>query len=295
MRVIVHGGAGGVPDEPDPRQQTVDEAAETGAARETPIDAVEAAIRVMESDPAFNAGVGGAVQSDGRVRTDAGVMTSDRETGAVAGMDGVEHAVSVARVVMEETPHIFVAGDPAVDVAADFGIETDVNLFTPETRERWNDATPPEGTSQDHLAWLDDKFGQSSATASNDADLSDHDTVGAVAFDGRDFAAATSTGGRWFALAGRVGDVPQVGSGFYAAPAGAASATGAGEDIAKTTLTRRAVRHLERGEDAQSAAELAIEEFAELTGSGAGVIVADDEGVGSAYNTEGMQTGVAER
>jgi beta-aspartyl-peptidase (threonine type) len=295
MRVIVHGGAGGVPDDPEPRQETVDHAAATGASRADPVDAVEAAIRVMESDPAFNAGVGGAVQSDGRVRTDAGVMTSARETGAVAGMPGVEHAVSVARVVMEETPHVFVAGEPAVDVAADFGVETGVDLFTDETRQRWDEADPPAGSTRDHLSWLEDKFGQSSATASNDADLSDHDTVGAVAFDGEAFAAATSTGGRWFALAGRVGDVPQVGSGFYAAPAGAASATGAGEDIAKTTLTRRAVRHLERGADAQSAAQLAIEEFGELTGSGAGVIVAGREGVGSAFNTDGMQTGVADR
>ncbi|SFR54449.1 isoaspartyl peptidase/L-asparaginase [Halogeometricum limi] len=295
MRLIVHGGAGGVPDDPEPRQQTLDEAAATGASQGTPVDAVEAALRVLETDPAFNAGVGGAVQSDGRVRTDAGVMTSDRETGAVAGMDGVEHAVSVARVVMEETPHVFVAGRPAVDVADAFGVETGVDLFTTETRERWADANPPEGSPRDHLAWLEDRFGGTSATASNDADLSDHDTVGAVAYDGDRFAAATSTGGRWFALAGRVGDVPQVGSGFYAAPAGAASATGAGEDIAKATLTRRAVGHVERGLNAQSAAELAIEEFAELTGSGAGVIVADDEGVGSAFNTDGMQTGVAER
>ncbi|MFB6268894.1 MAG: isoaspartyl peptidase/L-asparaginase, partial [Halobacterium sp.] len=111
------------------------------------------------------------------------------------------------------------------------------------------------------------------------------------AFDGDDFAAATSTGGRWLALAGRVGDVPQIGSGFYAAPAGAASATGAGEDIAKTTLTRRAVRHLESGLDAQAAADRAIDEFGELTGSSAGVIVLDSDGnAGEAFNSEQMQT-----
>jgi beta-aspartyl-peptidase (threonine type) len=294
MRVIVHGGAGGVPDEPVPRQETLDEAARRGSAAETAVDAVEAAVRVLETDPAFNAGVGGAVQSDGVVRTDAGVMTSDREAGAAAGMAGVEHAVTVARAVMEETPHVLVAGDPAVDLAADFGVETGVDLFTAETRERWAAADPPEGSTQDHLAWLDARFGETTADPTAEADLSDHDTVGAVASDGRDFAAATSTGGRWFALAGRVGDVPQIGSGFYASPAGAASATGAGEDIAKATLTRRAVRHLERGLDAQTAAETAVEEFGELTGSDAGVIVLDREGAGSAFNTEGMQTSLVE-
>jgi beta-aspartyl-peptidase (threonine type) len=292
MRLIVHGGAGGEPDDPEPRQATLDEAAAAGAGAQTPVDAVEAAIRVLESDPAFNAGVGGAVQSDGVVRTDAGAMTSARDAGAVAGMPGVEHAVSAARVVMEETPHVFVAGDPAVDLAADFGVETGVDLFTDETRARWADADPPEGSPREHLAWLGSRFGETTADPTDEADHSDHDTVGAVASDGGAFAAATSTGGRWFALAGRVGDVPQVGSGFYASPAGAASATGAGEDIAKATLTRRAVRHVERGFDAQTAAETAIEEFAELTGSGAGVIVLDGEGAGSAYNTDGMQTSV---
>ena len=93
--------------------------------------------------------------------------------------------------------------------------------------------------------------------------------------------------------AGRVGDVPQIGSGFYASPAGGASATGAGEDIAKTTLCRRAVRHLERGLDAQAAADLAIEEFGELTGSSAGVIVLDRDGdAGESFNSEAMQTAV---
>ncbi|EJN58630.1 isoaspartyl peptidase/L-asparaginase [Halogranum rubrum] len=306
MHVIVHGGAGGVPDDPEPRQAVLDEAAEAGTAEQTPLDAVEAAVKVLESDVRFNAGVGGAVQSDGVVRTDAGVMTSDREAGAVAGMDGVEHAVSVARVVAEETPHVFVAGDHAVDVAADFGVDTDVDLFTADTRTRWADADPPQGSPREHLQWLESRFGGSTSdptadagadegAVTNGADLSDHDTVGAVAFDGEQFAAATSTGGRWFALAGRVGDVPQIGSGFYAAPAGAASATGAGEDIAKVTLSRRAVRHLEDGMSAQRAAETAIDEFGELTGSSAGVIVLDDEGSGSAFNSDGMQTSVAHR
>ena len=321
MHVIVHGGAGGVPDDPDPRQAVLDDAAEAGTAEATPLDAVEAAVKVLESDVRFNAGVGGAVQSDGVVRTDAGVMTSDREAGAVAGMAGVEHAVSVARVVAEETPHVFVAGDHAVDLAADFGVDTDVDLFTDDTRNRWSDADPPQGSPREHLQWLDSRFGGSTSDptadvsgddsgtitdsadfsdhpGSDDAevDFSDHDTVGAVAFDREQFAAATSTGGRWFALAGRVGDVPQIGSGFYAAPAGAASATGAGEDIAKVTLSRRAVRHLESGMSAQRAAETAIDEFGELTGSSAGVIVLDtDGGSGSAFNSDGMQTSVARR
>lgn len=282
MQIIVHGGAGGEPDEPEPRQAVLDEAAETGVTESDPLDAVEAAVKVLESNERFNAGVGGAVQTDGVARTDAGLMTSDREAGAAASMAGVEHAVSIARVVMEETPHVLIAGEHAVDLAADFGVGTDVELLTEETRERFADADPPTGSPRDHIAWLDSRFGG-------------HDTVGAVAGDGESFAAATSTGGRWFALAGRVGDVPQLGSGFYAAPAGGASATGAGEDIAKATLSRRAVRHLENGLDAQTAADRAIAEFGELTGSEAGVIVLDESGTGGAFNSAGMQTSTASR
>lgn len=284
MHVIVHGGAGGSPEDPQTRQETLDEAAETGTGESTPVDAVEAAVRVLESDPAFNAGVGGAVQSDGVVRTDAGVMTSDRSVGAVAGLPGVEHAVTAARYVHEETPHVFLTGDPAVDVVRAAGVETDVDLTTERSRERFAGANPPNGPPREHVEWVRGRFGGDAT------DERDHDTVGAVAHDGETFAAATSTGGRWFALAGRVGDVPQVGSGFYCGPAGGASATGAGEDIARVLLSRRAVRELERGASADAAAERAIEEFAELTGSGAGVIVLGPDGAGGAFNTDAMQT-----
>jgi len=307
MQVIVHGGAGTSVSEPVPRQATLDEAADAGASEADPVDAVEAAIRVLEADSRFNAGTGGAVQSDGVIRTDAGVMTSDRDAGAAASMPGVEAAISVARAVMEETPHVLLNGVHAVDFAADVGVDVERDLWTADTRQRWDDLDDhPEGSPLDHRDWIQDKFGEgvaeqreateqaSGGAASKDPEgrnQKDHDTVGAVAFDGETLAAATSTGGRWLALAGRVGDVPQIGSGFYAAPAGAASATGAGEDIAKATLTRRAVRHLENGLGAQAAADRAIEEFGELTGSSAGVIVLDsDGGFGEAFNSEQMQT-----
>jgi beta-aspartyl-peptidase (threonine type) len=308
MQVIVHGGAGSSPDEPDSRQAILDDAASEGAAAGTPLDAVEAAIHVLESSPRFNAGVGGAVQSDGVVRTDAGVMTSDREAGAACSMPSVTHAVSAARVVLEETPHVLVSGEHAVSLADDYGVDTDGDLFTDRTREKYADADPPTGSPREHLAWLAERFGRGGAAATDPesdggsgatgrddgGDPTDHDTVGAVARDGDRIAAATSTGGRWFALAGRVGDVPQLGNGFYCAPAGGASATGAGEDIARVTLARRAVRHVEGGRDADDAAALAIDEFAEVTGAQAGVIVLDADGnAGSAYNSELMQTAIA--
>ncbi|MFC7323359.1 isoaspartyl peptidase/L-asparaginase [Halorubrum rutilum] len=304
MRVVVHGGAGGAPDEPAPRQQALDRAAERGADAQTPLDAVEAALAPLESSPRFNAGVGGAVQSDGVVRTDAGVMTSDREVGAACSMPGVERAASVARVVHSETPHVLVSGGHAVDLASEFGTETGVDLLTDETRERYEAEDPPRGGPREHLGWLATRFGSGGDRAGGGLNnggaggdepgrAPDHDTVGAVASDGERFAAATSTGGRSFALAGRVGDVPQVGSGFFCTEAGGASATGAGEDIARVTLSRRAVGHLEDGLGAQAAADRSIEEFEAITESGAGVIVLGDDGAGSAFNTEEMQTSIA--
>ena len=305
MRIIVHGGAGGTPDEPGARQAVLDEAAETGAAATTPLDAVESAVRTLESSPRFNAGTGGAVQSDGVVRTDAGVMTADRSVGAVCAMRGVEHAVSVARAVLEETPHVLLAGDHAIGFADAVGVETDVDLLTDATRERYAAESPPRGPPLTHLEWLQTRFGagtdhDDSTDRPSDADTEasgapDHDTVGAVAATDETVAAATSTGGRSFALAGRVGDVPQVGSGFFCTEAGGASATGAGEDIVRVTLSRLAVDALEDGHDAQTAAETAMARFDDVTGSSAGIIVCTDAGVGSAFTSEAMQTSVAAR
>jgi isoaspartyl peptidase/L-asparaginase-like protein (Ntn-hydrolase superfamily) len=289
VQLIVHGGAGGPADEPEERQAVLDEAAASGVASESVADAVVAAVRVLEADPKFNAGTGGAVQSDGVVRTDAGLMTDDRVAGAASAMPGVEHAVDVARVVKEETPHVLVSGVHAVDLAEAFDVETEVDLWSDASRERWAETDTPDSIDpRDHLEFVRERFG-------GDGDGRwGHDTVGAVARDGDRLAAATSTGGRWCALAGRVGDVPQIGSGFYCARLGGASATGAGEDIARVTLARRAVDHLERGRDPQDAATLAIEEFDDLTGSEAGVVVMGNDGAhGSAYNSETMQTAVA--
>ncbi|ELY58752.1 isoaspartyl peptidase/L-asparaginase [Natronolimnohabitans innermongolicus] len=310
MQVLVHGGAGSEPDEPEPRRAVLERAAQDGATRSAPVDAVETAVRVLESEPRFNAGVGSAVQSDGEIRTDAGIMTDERAVGAACSMPGVEHAVSVARRVMEETPHGFVSGDHAVSLAEAFGVETGVDLWSDRTRERWGDLedVPPADDSAAQLEWIRERYGRTDpgGRESDGADAEsaatepptdrDHDTVGAVAFDGESLAAATSTGGRWLALAGRVGDVPQVGSGFYCCPSAAVSATGAGEDIARATLSRRVARHVERGRSADEAAELAVEEFAELTGSTAGVIAIDARGtLGSAYNSAAMQTARATR
>jgi len=301
MDLIVHGGAGSAPEEPERRQQALDAAATAGVAEETPLDAVEVAVRALEHDPRFNAGIGASVQADGIPRTDAGLMTSDRAIGSGTSMPGVEHAVTVARVVMEETPHVQIAGVHAVDLAEEFDVPVEVDLWSDRTRERWDDTDAPPRHLGVQLGWVNEQFGSTDPDGAAGGDEADAnpgpgDTVGAVAREGDRIAAATSTGGRWGALAGRVGDVPQVGSGFFATEAAGASATGAGEDIVRTTVAKNAVAAVADGASPDAAAERAIEHFAEHAEGTAGVIVAGaDGGLGSAFDSEAMQTATARR
>jgi isoaspartyl peptidase/L-asparaginase-like protein (Ntn-hydrolase superfamily) len=163
-------------------------------------------------------------------------------------------------------------------------VDTDSDLRTEETRGRWEQATAGKDFSDasSQMEFSEEMFGT--------------DTVGAVAFDKESgsTAAGTSTGGRWFAVPGRVGDVPQVGSGFYCDGTAAASATGIGEDIARVTLCRLTVQEVSSGSDPQEATRSAVERFEEKTGSNAGVIAIDSQGeTGSFHNTESMQASVA--
>lgn len=281
MHVIVHGGAGGTPDRPGPRANALGAAARAGSAAPDPAAAVVTAVNVLERDPRFNAGVGGVLQSDGRVRTDAGIMADDRSIGAVAAMEDVADAIRVAEAVRTETPHVLLAGDGAVRFAAAHGIAVEADCATDRRRADWREAGFAGETYEQRRDRVADRFGGA------------RDTVGAVATDGTRLVAGTSTAGRAFALRGRVGDVPQAGSGFYAAEAGGASTTGAGEDIVRMTLARSAVDGLEAGLDAPAAADRAIASFADETASTAGIIVATPDGdVGLAHNAEAMQTAV---
>ena len=282
MEIIVHGGAGKQPAEPEQREAVLEIAAQTASNTATPDEAVVTAIAHLEASPRFNAGVGSARQSDGLVRTDAGIMTDRHDVGAACSLRGVKHAIRIADAVRTGTPHILLAGESAMDFAESIGVETDCDLTTPQTTEQWAKSDFDASSYDAQIASVTEHFGGGS------------DTVGAVATDGDMLVAGTSTGGRWFALAGRVGDVPQVGCGFYASAAGAASTTGAGEDIARHTLAREAVRELEMGATPTAAAQTVIDEFADRTGSRAGIIIADMKGnFGEAFCSEAMQTAIA--
>lgn len=280
--VVVHGGAGSAAT--GEQQAGVDRAAERGAARlETGsvVDAVETAVREMETDPAFNAGRGSKLQADGRARPEAAVMTADRSAGAATGLSGVVHPLSVARNVMERTNTVTVAAPFSVELAERWGHEFGT-LVTQHRAREWREtfADAPEDPL-DLVAWLRDRDAGGG-------------TVGCVAVDDDgDLCAGTSTGGRTNQLRCRVGDTPQVGAGTYCDERVAVSTTGRGESIVATLLARRVAEGHERGRADPVGA--ALDHFDATVPGVAGVIAVTADGeVGVDHTAEGMASAVVE-
>lgn len=273
--IIVHGGAGLVDLERIPACRAGCEAAARagfavldggGAA----IDAVEAAVRVLEDDPQFNAGYGAVLDRDGRISVDAAIMDGALRAGGVGALPWVRHPVTVARRLLEEGEHVLLVGEGALAFAREHGIEPEppASLITERSRVRWEK----------------ERAGRLRPSATGD-------TVGACAVDARGHvAAATSTGGISWKRAGRVGDSPIPGAGNYADDlAGAASATGHGESILRVVMAKFAVDRLRAGVGAEEAARAAVDELgARVKGQG-GIIVVDRSGaVAQARNTDAM-------
>jgi len=263
--IIVHGGAGEVsPKSLEARKQGCRAAAEAGLVilkrGGQALDAVQAAVEVLENNPLFNAGLGSTLNREGQVETDAAIMDgATLKAGAIAAVSGIRNPIQLARAVMEHSPYILLAGEGAYRFATQHGIETcdPEELVVSAQRRLWE---------------------------------KEHGTVGAVALDshGR-LAAATSTGGIFDKLPGRVGDTPLIGCGTYADANAAVSCTGSGEDIIRTTLARHAGYLVEQGLDAMIAAQQAIADFSMHTRSEAGIILINNKGTeGFARNSVHM-------
>jgi beta-aspartyl-peptidase (threonine type) len=240
------------------------------------LDAVQAAVRVLEDDPVFNAGTGASLNRDGRVEVDASLMDGRRlAAGAVAALADCGRAIDVARAVLEDGEHVLLCGEGAWRFARERGFEPDApgGLETRLSRARFEAARAR------------------AAAANASAPTSDRGTVGASAID-RDghVAAATSTGGTTYKRPGRIGDTPLIGCGTYADDeGGAASATGIGERIIKVTMTRVAVDAMRDGVSATAAAWRAADELERRTGGEAGIICVDRAGrVGAALVARSM-------
>ncbi|AZK92563.1 MULTISPECIES: isoaspartyl peptidase/L-asparaginase family protein [Streptomyces] len=251
------------------------------------VDAVEAAVKRLEDDPLFNAGKGAVFNADAEHELDASVMRgSDLAAGAVAGVRSLRNPVEGARLVMEKSKHVLIAGEGADDFGARGGLATVTQDYY-WTQARWDALMRAKEAER----------GSKSAARSPEAlaDLQSQGTVGAVAVDGRgDVAAATSTGGMTNKLPGRIGDSPLIGAGTYAKNSTlAVSATGAGEFFIRGAASSTISDLMEfKGLGVAPAAyDVVVERLPRLGGQG-GVIALTREGVFDApHSSPGMLHG----
>jgi isoaspartyl peptidase/L-asparaginase-like protein (Ntn-hydrolase superfamily) len=233
------------------------------------LDAVEAGVAIVEDDPeVFSVGSGGYPNLHGEVELDAAIMCGTTlAAGAVLGIRGFRHPVSIARALMEKTPHTAVAGRGADEFAYAAGFQKDPRFYQ-KTWERWFDLRDKylkDGRKYPSLdSCVSGSYGVSGNIAppgSSDDGHHSHDTVGIIALDQQGhMAVATSTSGLALKIPGRIGDSPVIGSGFYADDqAGAAVATGVGEEIMRGCLSHLAVLLMSQGYSAQDAALEAVE------------------------------------
>jgi N4-(beta-N-acetylglucosaminyl)-L-asparaginase len=209
------------------------------------LDAVEAGARVAEADPNdMSVGYGGLPDRDGNVTLDACIMDEKGRAGAVAFLQHIQHPISVARRVMEKTPHVLLCGDGALDFALSEGFKKE-NLLTLAAETAWKE-------------WLKTSVYQPKVN------WEQHDTIGIVALDAASrIAGACSTSGMAFKMRGRVGDSPIIGAGMYAdQSAGAAAATGLGELMLRTLASFQVVEAMRNGQHPQKAIETTLKRLA---------------------------------
>ena len=273
--VFVHGGVAGVQKlDPAPLAPAV----AAGAAMTDAIEAVETAVRTLEDEPTLNAGYGSVLDRKGNLDLDAGLADGHSESWAGVAAIALAHPISFARLVLEKTPHVLLAGDGAQDFAEAQGLER-LERSTPEQHERWEKAHRGGDFDQGLFA------------------RPEHvDTVGALALDDHGHVVAgSSTGGVFGKLPGRVGDAPVFGAGIYADRLVGVLGTGVGELFLETLACLRVAMLVAQGRAVQEACEQTIDVIVAkgLAGApgrpggmhAAGLLALDNEGnVGAAFS-----------
>jgi beta-aspartyl-peptidase (threonine type) len=310
--LLVHGGAWAIPaDAAEAHETGVRRALEAGfdilARAGSALDAVEAAVTILEDDETFDAGRGSFLTSDGRVQLDALLMDGGRmKAGGVACVERLRNPIKAARLVLEQSQHVYFVGSGAEDFAQAHGMELIANseLVLDRERERLAMAQVREAAGLKDATFsglLDDKsretaVGEHGPGTEGPKGQDSHDTVGAVALDGRgNLAAATSTGGTLNKTPGRVGDSSLIGCGCYADNlSGAVSLTGWGEPIMKLVLGKWATDRVAAGTAPEIAAGEAISYLFNRMGGHGGIILLGPDGrFGLAHNTPAMAWGLA--
>ena len=212
------------------------------------LDAVEAGVKIPEGDPTERSvGYGGRPDRDGRVTLDACIMDELANIGAVGCLEYIKHPISVARAVMEKTPHVMLVGDGALQFALSQGFVKE-NLLVEESEKEWKE-------------WL--KTSQYKPTAN----IENHDTIGMIALDAQgNLSGACTTSGMAFKMHGRLGDSPIIGAGLFVDnEIGAATATGQGEEIIRIVGCHLVVELMRQGKSPQKACEEAVDRIVKLT------------------------------
>ncbi|XP_045448522.1 probable isoaspartyl peptidase/L-asparaginase GA20639 [Melitaea cinxia] len=282
--IIVHGGAGDIPQSRvQGKLNGVKASVAVGqkilAQGGSALDAVEAAVVLMENDEYFNAGYGSVLNLRGEVEMEASMMCGKNlDVGAVALVKDFPHPISIAHKVLTNSPHSLLGGEGAKIFALEMGFST----------------VPPESLiSENAKNALNDflKQGEFGRTEIGVKDEGGVGTVGAVAVDWNGHVAvATSTGGMSGKVVGRIGDTPQIGSGTYADDnIGGVSTTGHGESILKYCLAHSIIKLMERGNDANTATKMAVDGMTSRLKNTAGAITLSKTGdVGISFSTNRM-------
>jgi beta-aspartyl-peptidase (threonine type) len=290
IAIAIHGGAGVIsrasmtPENERAYRADLERALDAGYAvlegGGTSLDAVVAAVRILEDSPCFNAGKGAVFSHAGINELDAAIMDgATQKAGAVAGVKHVRNPIELARMVMERTPHVLLAGEGAEEFALEQGVTLVPGSYF-YTERRWKQLEDAQRENR-------------IADATSDTDY--FGTVGAVALDAHgNLAAATSTGGMTNKRWGRIGDSPIIGAGTYADNATCAvSATGSGEYFMRAVVAHEICARVRlSGVSAAEAARDVVHGLLKDIGGDGGVIVVDKDGALSLeFNTEGMFRG----
>jgi beta-aspartyl-peptidase (threonine type) len=309
MTLVIHGGAGTIlkknmtAEKEKEYQEKLNETLLAGyeilVNGGSSVEAVEKAIQIMEDSPLFNAGKGSVFNSEGKNEMDASIMEGKHlNAGSVAQVNGIKNPISAARLVMEESPHVMMVGQGAVEFVKEHELElVDSSYFFDE--RRWKQWQNIKGSNEQQLDHSDER----SDVNQNQFDIEfneklDHKfgTVGAVAIDAEgNIAAGTSTGGMTNKMYGRVGDSPIIGSGTYANNTTCGvSCTGHGEYFIRSVVAYDIAALMEYTNiSLEEAAHIVVHKKLKEIGGSGGIIAVDSAGnYALTFNTEGMYRGV---
>jgi N4-(beta-N-acetylglucosaminyl)-L-asparaginase len=223
------------------------------------LDAVEAGVKIPEADPNnHSVGYGGLPDRDGHVTLDACIMDENSNCGSVMFLEYIVHPISVARMVMEKTPHIVLAGDGALEFALANGFKKE-NLLTPESEKMWKEWL--KNSKYEPVINIENQKTISLEKSNMPGGFSNHDTIGMLAIDSKgDICGACTTSGMAFKLHGRVGDSPIIGAGLFVDnEIGAATSTGVGEEVIRIVGSHLVVEYMRQGLTPRDACRKAVE------------------------------------